>query len=93
MILVKFFIFKIRIIIVNGWMFNFEFIICGEIILFLNCCIIVMIIIMYKVCIGDMNSFIIIVGVVLINGFKLGMMFVNVVIIFKMKVYGKLIIK
>ena len=84
---------KIRIIIVNGWMFNFELIIRGEIILLSNCCTIVTIIITYKACIGDTNSPTITAGVAPINGPKLGMMFVNAAIIPKTKAYGKSIIK
>ncbi len=84
---------KIRIIIVNGWMFNFELIIRGEIILLSNCCTIVTIIITYNACIGDTNSPTITAGAAPINGPKLGMMFVNAAIIPKTKAYGKSIIK
>ena len=83
---------KIRIIIVNGWMFNFELIIRGEIILLSNCCTIVTIIITYKACIGDTNSPTITAGVAPINE-QVRNDVCKCAIIPKTKAYGKSIIK
>lgn len=57
-------------IIVSGWIDSDLFIIYGESKLELICCIIVMIIIMSSVWIGEVNSVMIIVGVVLMNGLR-----------------------
>lgn len=92
-ILSNLFVYSKMKMIVSGWILSVLFMIFGEMKCFLINCIKVYIIVNFKSIYGDVIVVIIIVGEIVIVGFKYGIIFVIVVILVNIKLYFNLIIE